>query len=180
VKFALLKRCGTAAAVLQLSACSWFGFLHPSAPTVAGGSLSVAPARMFVYLPARDGRISPNRIENTAMSSIVLKEDINEAVRDAVARALRLSGFQLDNPTRALAGRIEYFSVSDIRSPAVWMLRTRYTVHDTATGRLVYASTQTVRLRRPTFTNAHDALEDTVARSIEALIRDPAFLRSVN
>jgi hypothetical protein len=181
---ALLKGCGAIALPLMLSACSWSWFgLNSSAPRVAShptGSLSVAPARDFDYVPARSGRVSPNRIENTAMTGIVLKEDVNGAVRNGVANSLQIAGFRLNDHKRVLSGSIEAFSVDDTRSPAFWTLKMRYVVTDTATRKVVFSTIKTVKQKSPKFTSSTIAIEDTVKLSVDALIGDPGFVKAVN
>jgi hypothetical protein len=181
VNSTLYRRCGIAASALQLSACSLFSFFHAAPPeSSATGSLSVAPASEFAYLPAHKGLVSPNRIKNTAMTSIVMKADINEAVRNDVARQLQASGFNLANASKVLSGRIETFSVDDVRSPAVWTLTIHYVVREAGTRQIVYAATKTVRQKCQKFTNSNIALDDTVKLSVAALLGDAAFIRSMN
>ncbi|NYH27007.1 hypothetical protein GGD40_006578 [Paraburkholderia bryophila] len=131
-------------------------------------------------MAARSGKVSPNRIENTAMTGIVLKDDINEAVRNGIVRSLQLSGFHLDAGKRILSGSIEKFTVDDERSPASWTLKMRYVVTDTATQKVVFSTTKTVRQKSPKFTSNTIAIEDTVKLSVDALIGDPGFVKSVN
>jgi hypothetical protein len=179
----VLKCCGTAALPFMLSACSWSWFglnTQPHTTSHPTGWLSIAPARDFAYLPARDGHVSPNRIENTAMTGIVLKSDINEAVRNGIVRQMRLAGFHLTDGRKVLSGNIEKFTVDDERSPAYWTLKMHYVVTDTATQKVVFATTKTVRQKSPKFTGNTVAIEDTVKLSVEALIGDPGFVRSVN
>ncbi|CAE6736533.1 hypothetical protein [Paraburkholderia haematera] len=179
----MLKGCGVVALPLMLSACSWSWFGLNSPPRAAvhsTGWLSVAPARDFVYVPARDGQVSPNRIENTAMTGIVLKNDINEAVRNGIASSLQIAGFHLTEGRKVLSGSIEKFTVDDSRSPAFWTLKMRYIVIDAATQEVVFATTKTVRQKSPKFTSNTIAIEDTVRLSVDALISDPGFIKSVN
>jgi hypothetical protein len=170
----------------MLSACSWSWFglndaAHsPHAAAHVTGWLSVAPARDFPYMPARNGQVSPNRIENTAMTGIVLKNDINETVRDSIASRLQVAGFHLTEGRKVLSGSIEKFSVDDERSPASWTLKMRYVVTDTATRQVVFSTTRTVRQKSPKFTSNIIAIEDTVKLSVDALINDPGFVKSVN
>jgi hypothetical protein len=125
----VLKGCGAVLLPALLSACSWSWFgLNSSASathakTHGTGSLSVAPARDFAYLPARDGRVSPNRIENAGMTGLVLKDDVSLVVRNGVANSLRAAGFRIDDDKRVLSGSIETFTVDDKRSPALWTLK---------------------------------------------------------
>ncbi|CAB3736862.1 hypothetical protein [Paraburkholderia phenoliruptrix] len=170
---------------LLLSACSWswFGLNSHSAPRAAAnatGSLSVAPAREFAYMPALDGRVSRNRIENTAMTGIVLKSDISDAVRESVVNHLKLAGFHLDDGRKVLCGSIEKFTVDDIRSPALWTLQMRYVVIDAATQKVVFSTTKTVKRKSPKFTSNTIAIEDTVKLSVDALVRDAGFINALN
>ncbi|PRX33281.1 hypothetical protein B0G75_103509 [Paraburkholderia sp. BL18I3N2] len=179
----VLKGCGTIALPLMLSACSWSWFgLNSSARAVAHptGWLSVAPASDFAYMPARSGQVSPNRIENTAMTGIVLKNDINETVRNGIVKSLRVAGFHLDEGKRVLSGSIENFTVDDARSPAFWTLKMRYVVTDAATQKVVFSTTKTVKQKSPKFTSSTIAIEDTVKLSVDALIGDPGFVKAVN
>ena len=181
-----LKGCGAVLLPMLLSACSWSWFglnSHASAThakTHGTGSLSVAPASDFAYLPARDGHISPNRIENTGMTALVLKDDISIVVRNDVANSLRVAGFRIDDNKRVLSGTIETFTVDDTRSPAQWTLKMRYVVMDAATQKVMFATTRTVKQKSPKFTNNTIAIDDTVKLSVEALIDDPGFIKAVN
>jgi hypothetical protein len=180
----MLKGCGAVALPLLLSACSWSWFgLNSSAPRSSAhptGWLSVAPTRDFAYMPARSGQVSPNRIENTAMTGIVLKDDVAATVRNSVARSLQIAGFHIDDGKRVLSGSIETFTVDDARSPAFWTLKMRYVVTDTATRKVVFSTTKTVKQQSPKFTNSIIAIEDTVKLSVDALIGDPGFVKAVN
>jgi hypothetical protein len=179
----VIKGCGVVALPLMLSACSWSWFglnCPPRAAAHSTGWLSVAPARDFAYMPARTGQVSPNRIENTAMTGIVLKTDINETVRNSVANSLRVAGFHLTEGRKVLSGSIEKFTVDDSRSPAFWTLKMRYVVTDAATQKVVFSTTKTVRQKSPKFTSNTIAIEDTVKLSVDALIGDPGFVESVN
>ncbi len=179
----MLKGCGVVALPLMLSACSWSWFGLNSPPRAAAhstGWLSVAPASDFAYMPARTGQVSPNRIENTAMTGIVLKTDINETVRNSIASSLRIAGFHLTEGRKVLSGSIEKFTVDDSRSPAFWTLKMRYVVTDVTTQKVVFSTIKTVRQKSPKFTSNIIAIEDTVRLSVDALISDPGFVKSVN
>lgn len=114
------------------------------------------------------------------MTSLVLKSDVNEAVRNGIARSLKQSGFHLDAGTRVLSGSIETFTVDDERSPTSWTLKMRYVVTDSLTRKVVFSTTKTVRQKSPKFTSSTIAIEDTVKLSVDALIGDPGFVKSVN
>lgn len=182
----VLKGCGAILLPTLLSACSWSWFgLNSSASathakTHGTGSLSVAPARDFAYLPARDGHISPNRIENTGMTGLVLKDDVSLVVRNGVANSLRVAGFRIDDDKRVLSGSIETFTVDDRRSPALWTLKMHYVVIDAATQKVMYTTTRTVKQKSPKFTSNTIAIEDTVNLSVDTLIGDPGFIKAVN
>lgn len=180
----MLKGCGGVLLPLMLSACSWSWFgLNSSAQhtrTHATGALSVAPARDFLYRPARDGHISPNRIENTAMTGLVLKDDISQVVRNSVASSLRVAGLRIDDNRRVLSASIDAFTVEDTRSPTLWTLKMHYVVIDAATQKVMFSTTRTVRRKSPKFTSNTIAIEDTVKLSVETLLGDPDFIKAVN
>ncbi|CAB3672944.1 hypothetical protein [Paraburkholderia rhynchosiae] len=179
----MLKGCGLIALPLMLSACSWSWFGLNSAPRALAhptGWLSVAPARDFAYMPAISGAMSPNRIENTAMTGVILKDNINEAVRESIADRLKVVGFHLGGGNKVLSGSIEKFTVDDVRSPALWTLKMRYVVIDAATQKVVFSTTKTVKQKSPKFTNNAIAIEDTVKLSVDALVGDPGFINAVN
>jgi hypothetical protein len=184
LSYAMLKGCGVVALPLLLSACSWSWFgLNSSAartPVHSTGSLSVAPTGDFAYMPARSGHVSPNRIENTGMTGIVLKNEVAETVRNGVAHSLQAAGFHIDDGKRVLSGSIETFIVDDSRSPAFWTLKMHYVVTDSATRQVVFSTTKTVKQKSPKFTNSTIAIEDTVKLSVDALIGDPGFVKAVN
>lgn len=179
----MLKGCGTVALPLMLSACSWSWFGLNSAPHASvhsTGWLSVAPASDFAYLPARSGQVSPNRIENTAMTGIILKDDVSEVIRNGVVKSLRVAGFHLTDSKRVLSGSIEIFKVDDARSPTFWTLKMHYIVTDADTQKVVYSGTRTVKQKSPKFTSSTIAIEDTVKLSVDTLIGDPGFVKAVN
>lgn len=185
---ALLKSCGAAALPLLLSACSWSWFglnshaVHGDTRTHAhaSGALGVAPAHEFVYQPARSGRVSANRIENTAMTVIVLKSDIAQTVRDDVERSLHADGLRIDDDRRMLSARIESFHVDDQRSPASWTLKMHYVLTDTAARKVLFSATKTVTHKAPKFTSTTIAIDDTVRLSVDALLEDRGFVKALN
>ena len=172
-------RYGVLGSAMLLSACCFFpSYRHKSDILPATtGSLTVAPASSFAYMPAEGGRLSPNRIQNTASSSITLKRNIDASVRDAVAKTLTRAGVDTADNARTLSARIEAFSVEDARSPAWWTLKMHYVLTETDSKRELYASTKTVRRQFHTFTNNTIALEDTVAANVSVLLGDPDFVR---
>ncbi|MCC8403956.1 hypothetical protein LJ655_19065 [Paraburkholderia sp. MMS20-SJTN17] len=182
----VLKGCGAVLLPMLLSACSWswFGLNSHASTTHAKhhgtGSLSVAPASGFAYLPARDDHISPNRIENTAMTALVMKDDISFLVRNDVEHSLRVAGFRVDDHKHVLSGSIETFTVDDTRSPALWTLKMHYVVTDASTQKVMFSTTRTVKQKSPKFTNDTIAIDNTVKLSVDALIDDPGFIKAVN
>ncbi len=179
MNLSLFARYGVLGSAMLLSACCFFPSHRHKTDTIppTTGSLTVAPASSFAYVPAEDGRLSPNRIQNTASSSITLKKNVDVSVRDAVAKTLTRAGVNIADNARTLSARIEVFSVEDARSPAWWTLKMHYVLIGTDSKRELYASTKTVRRRFHTFTNNTIALEDTVAANVSVLLGDPEFVR---
>ncbi len=56
----------------------------------------------------------------------------------------------------------------------------RYVVTDAASQKVVFSTTKTVQQKSPKFTSNTIAIEDTVKLSVDALISDPGFVKSVN
>lgn len=182
MKPALFVRYGVLGATVLLSACCFFTrHRHPpdAVPHVTG-SLSIAPSYDFVYVPAEAGRVSPNRIENTAVANIVLKKNVDVSVHDAVVKTLKRAGIDTGDSRRVLTARIETFSVADERSPAWWTLTMHYTLVDADTKRVLYTTTKTVRRQFRTFSSNTIALEDMVSANVAELLDDPDFVRAVH
>lgn len=114
------------------------------------------------------------------MTGIVLKDDINETVRNGIVNSLQVAGFHLNEGTRILSGSIEKFTVDDTRSPAFWTLKMRYVVTDSTTQKVVFTTTKTVTRKSPKFTSNTVAIQDTVKSSVDALIGDSGFVKAVN
>lgn len=182
MKPTLLVRYGVLSTALLLSGCcvlDWFRSRGDALPHVTG-SVSVAPAYAFGYAPAEAGRVSPNRIENTAVASIVLKKNIDVYVHDAVVKTLQRAGIDTAASKRVLTARIETFSVDDERSPALWTLALRYSLIEADTNRVLYTATKTVSHSSRTFTNNTFAIEDVVRANVAALLADPEFARAAH
>jgi hypothetical protein len=173
----LLKRSSIACFALLTSACSFFVPRSDSPnETPAEHALVIASARNFPYLPAREGHITPDRIANTATTSIIMKQNVEAAVHDAVASAWRKAGIVVTTHDKlVLSGRIEALSVDDARGMAVWTLTIAYFVNNASTRQTAYVATNTVHMHRQKFTNPAFALDDIVRLSIEAIVRDPAL-----
>jgi hypothetical protein len=151
-----------------------------SSQTLANNELLIASAREFPYMPARAGNITPDRIANTAMTSIVLKKSVESAVRDAVVSAWRKSGMVVTTHDRlVLSARIEALLVDDERSPATWTLTLNYFVTNTFTKQNVFVKSVTVHMFRQKFTNPAYALDDVVKLSVDTVLRDPWFRQVV-
>lgn len=187
MKTTWLHGCTGVCLVLLLSGCSWPGLdgfsPHASSPASVpprpNGTLAVAPAASFVYLPARTGRVSSNRIANSAMTSIILKQNINAAVRDAVKASLMTVKVPVGGSAKSLSGLIEQFSVDDGHFPATWTLKIRYLVTDSTTRKVIYQSSHIVHQRSAKFTSNEVALSDAVNLSVKKLVSDQAFLNAI-
>lgn len=56
----------------------------------------------------------------------------------------------------------------------------RYVVTDSATQKVVFSTTKTVKRKSPKFTSSSIAIEDTVRLSVDALVGDSGFINAVN
>ena len=146
----------------------------PSSAMTASGSVSVTS---FDYLPAKDGKVAPNQVRNSAMGNIHFEQNVDLIIRDAVFKELRFVGVKVDNLDRKLSGDIQEFFIDDLGFHVDWTLRIKYRI-TTASG-VVYESTKQVNKRTAKFANPFGALNEIIKLNIEELLKDPAFLEAI-
>lgn len=100
------------------------------------GSIAV---ENFHYLPAEQGKVKANQIENTAVGSMYISSDVSEFVRRATALELEKSGIVLNEACPiALSGEIIEFKADDFGYSIDWTLRLRYIIKNKATNEILY------------------------------------------
>lgn len=147
----------------------------PSSVMTAEGRVAVSS---FAYLPARDGKVKPFQIRNTAIGSIYVEQDIDVFYKDAVFKELRFVGIKLDSNSLSLGGEIQEFLIDDLGYSVDWTLKVRYMV--TATdGSVKYDQTHTIERNTAKFANVFGALNETIKLNVESLLKDQEFIAAV-
>jgi len=172
-----LSMCGLAALIaITLSGCASTMpvYYAPSSVLSASGSVSVMP---FTYAPAQSGKVKWNQIRNTAMTRILLDQNVDVMFRDAVFKELRFVGVKVGNSNRHLFGEIQEFAVDDLGFTVDWTLTVKYRV--VASNSTAYEGTKEIKRRTAKAPNFSGALNETIKLNIEELIKDPAFVSAI-
>lgn len=164
-------------ALSALSGCSTPAPLNysPSSVLTASGATTVSN---FIYTPAVTGKVQPNQIQNTALGSVIVDQNIDSFFRDAVFKELRFVGVKTESTTAVLTGNIKTFLIDDLGYSVDWTLVVEYTVKN-AKGEKLYTAEKSTRRNTAKFVNVFGALNETVKLNIEEIIKDPAFLKAI-
>lgn len=147
----------------------------PSSVLTAEGRVSVSS---FAYLPAKDGKIKPYQIRNTAMGNIYFEQDIDVFYKEAVFKELRFVGVKLDSESLSLGGDIQEFLIDDLGYSVDWTLKVRYVV-TASDGSVKYDQVHTVERNTAKFANVFGALNETIKMNVELLLKDQAFVAAI-
>jgi hypothetical protein len=102
----------------------------------------------FTYLPLKEGKVKSNQIQNTAVGSIYVPDDVAEMVRTATALELERAGIKLmasDAPL--LEGEVVELKAGDWGYAIQWNYTIRYRITSRQTGE-VYEPTYSVGPRK--------------------------------
>lgn len=149
----------------------------PSSASAATGSVSVTT---FKYLPAEIGKVESCQVRNTALGNIKFDQDVNQYFRDAVFKELRFVGIKVDDKTRLLSGEIEDFLIDDLGHNVDWTLTVKYFIKDAQNGSVLYESAKTIQRRTAKFANFYGSLNEIIKLNVEELIKDEAFIKTIN
>ena len=166
-----------ALALLLLTGCTTILPLNysPSSGLSATGSVRVAE---FRYLPALNGKIKPNQIENTAWDDLYFDQEIGAFFRDAVVKELGLVGVKTDSKSRTLTGEVREFLIDDLGSNVDWTLRILYRVR--SPDKMLYESERITQRRTAKGGDPFKPMYETIRLNIEETIKDQAFLKAIN
>jgi uncharacterized lipoprotein len=146
----------------------------PSSTMTASGAVAVVP---FTYLPATTGKVEPNQIRNTALGSAMFDQNIDVLIRDAVFKELRFVGIGVNNQETKLSGEIQEFLIDDFGYSVDWTLRVKYIVTDSSG--TTYESVKETKRNTNKFVNVFGSLNETIKLNVEDLLKDPAFINSI-
>lgn len=89
----------------------------------------------FVYAPVAEGKIKSNQIQNTAIGSLYMAEDVADLVKRATALEFERSGLTvIDRAQNEIRGDIYEFKADDLGFSVDWTYKIKYGLYDTATG----------------------------------------------
>lgn len=93
--------------------------------------VGVGPVRVdpFRYQPHHDekGKLEANQIENTAIGSIYITQDVSGFVRDAVKMELHFMGYDYSESSfRAIRGNVKRFVADDLGYSIDWRLEAEF------------------------------------------------------
>lgn len=135
----------------------------PGSTLIAHGAVQIGS---FTYLPAVNGKVKPYQVQNHALADIVWGNNIDAYFHDSLLKELRFIGFKVDRGP-VLSGEIKELLNDDTGDHST-KLTVHYVLKD-AQGAVLYESEKSVQ-----------TTESAVRSNIEALVRDPAFLKVVD
>lgn len=146
----------------------------PSSTMTVSGAVAVAP---FTYLPAATGDVKPNQIRNTAIGNAMFDQNIDVLVRDAVFKELRFVGVDVKGQDKKLSGEIQEFLIDDLGFSVDWTLRVKYVVTDSSGIR--YEGVKETKRNTNKFVNIFGSLNETIKLNVEELLKDSAFVQTI-
>jgi len=146
----------------------------PSSTMTVSGAVAVAP---FTYLPATTGAVKSNQIRNTAIGNAMFDQNIDVLVRDSVFKELRFVGVNVLDQDKKLTGEIQEFLIDDLGFSVDWTLRVKYIVTDPSG--VKYESVKETKRNTNKFVNVFGSLNETIKLNVEDLLKDPAFVQTM-
>lgn len=129
---------------IVLASCS--GTIPVQYQTQSFMKLDAGEASMgeFGYAPAQTGTVQPNQLQNTAVGSIYIGEDVAKYVQRATALELQNAGILIDPEAPVeLSGTVETFEIDDLGYSVDWTYVITYAVADSMTGERLFERTYT-------------------------------------
>ena len=158
---------GGCASILPLS-------YSPTSKLSASGSVAIGE---FKYLPALNGRVERNQIQNTAWDDLFFDQEIGAFFRDAVFKELNRVSVKTESGTRTLSGEVREFLIDDLGAEVDWTIGVVYRV--TTVEKTVYDSEKITRRRTPKRGDPSITMNESVRLNIEEVISDPVFLKAI-
>lgn len=149
----------------------------PGSVRKASGSVSISG---FKYLPSETGKVKPFQIYNTTLGNLKFDTNIDIFFSDAVSTELRFVGVKLDDKTRILSGEIEDFHIDDLSYNVDWTLKVTYLIKNLKTGEVIYTSTKITQRKASKLVNISSALNEMIKLNIEELLKNEAFIKTIN
>jgi hypothetical protein len=135
-----------------------------------------ADVGQFTYVPAKNGNVAPNQIENTAVGSVYISADVADFVRRATALELEKTGVALsDRSPVQVYGDVLRFKIGDLGYSIDWTYCVRYRVTRKTDARDVVNAVYKVEKKTGKFGLAADytpSVNELILTAYDQFIRD--------
>lgn len=167
------------AACIALTGCSSAPVVLNYAPSSTMSVKGAQKVGQFDYVPARNGKIKPNQIRNTAVGNVEFEKSIDQYFQQAVFTESRFVGITADADKPLLHGSINDFLIDDLGFSIDWSLDVTYVVDAADGGKPCYDQKKTVNKHTSKFINPFGTLNEVMKLNIEELFKDPAFVACI-
>lgn len=133
----------------------------------------------FSYSPYEKGIVGkPNQIQNTAVGSVYLGQNVADLVKRATALELEKSGIILDDSCGyKVNGDVVELKAGDLGYSIQWWYSVKYTIENSETAAVLHEDTYTPPMRKTgKFGQASDygpAINELIVSGYELFIKDP-------
>lgn len=127
-----------------LSGCSGtipVGYETQSYVKIDGGRAAMGE---FAYAPADAGDVETNQLQNTAVGSIYIAEDVSQYVKRATALEMQNAGLTVEESAPlVVTGKVNKLELDDLGYSVDWTYSVTYTVTDERSDQQVFQETYT-------------------------------------
>lgn len=134
----------------------------------------------FDYVPAKNGKVKPNEIHNTAAGHVLFEKPIAEYFHNALFVESRFVGIDTGGAYPLVHGSIDEFLIDDLGFSIDWTLSVTY-ILDNADGSTCYRKQQTHSRHTNKFIEGAGfaILNEVMKSNIELLFKDPEFVACI-
>jgi len=133
----------------------------------------------FVYVPAQQGKLKDNQIQNTAIGSILLDTTIAKFFAQSLLLESRFVGININGGGPSVHGQINQFLADDLGYHVDWVLDVTYIVDSANGSGQCYQSEKVLKTRTAKFFNVNGVIDQVIRLNIEKLFKDPAFVACI-
>ena len=148
----------------------------PSSVLTVKGNTQIG---QFNYLPAQQGKVKQNQVENTALGSIIFEQNVNDLFQKAVFSELRLVGVNVNSSKNILTGNINQFLIDDLGFSVDWTVNVNYIVKNKNSNKVCFDQTKIIHKTTSKFSNPFGALNEVIKLNIEELMKDSRFKKCI-
>ncbi|MGO4703510.1 hypothetical protein [Dyella sp. 2RAB6] len=166
-------------ACIALTGCSSAPVVLNYAPSSTMSIKGAQKVGEFDYLPAKNGKIKPNQIRNTAIGNAEFDKNVEQIFHQALFTESRFVGITTDADKPLLHGSINDFLIDDLGFSIDWTLDVTYIVDAPEGDKPCYSQSKTVNKHTAKFVNPFGTLNEVMKLNIEEVFKDPAFVACI-